>query len=212
MDILSHYKRVIENTDNPVVLELGAAEGEDTVRYVECLKALGRPYRYIAFEPDERNVWHLNRLVEKGGFELVPHAVGDRSGLVGWRASNHPYSGSVKEPKEHMALWPHISFAPPSQIYMEELDNVAARMGIEKVDWIWCDVQGAEDLVIAGGLKTFAKTRFFYTEYIEAEAYAGQIGRDEIHRRLPGTWRIAEDYRSWDKGGDCLFENLSALR
>jgi len=89
------------------------------------------------------------------------------------------------------------------------LDNVAARMQIAKVDWIWCDVQGAEDLVIAGGLKTFARTRFFYTEYIEVEAYVGQIGRDEIHRRLPGRWRIAEDYRSWDKGGDCLFERLT---
>lgn len=35
--------------------------------------------------------------------------------------------------------------------------------------------------------------------------------RDEIHRRLPGNWVISEDYRSWDKGGDCLFQNLSSL-
>ena len=213
MDILSRYKVCIENTDVPVVLELGAAEGEDTVRYLECLKALGRPFRYIAFEPDERNVWHLTRLLEKerGCFELVPHAIGDKNGLVPWRSSNHPYSGSVKEPKAHHELWPHITFSDPGLIYMETLDNVAARMGIDRVDWIWCDVQGAEDLVLAGGQKTFAKSRFFYTEYIEAEAYAGQIGRDEIHARLPGKWRIAEDYHSWDKGGDCLFQNLSSL-
>jgi FkbM family methyltransferase len=209
MDILSRYKVLIENTDCPVVMEIGAAEGEDTTRYLDCLIALGRPFRYIAFEPDERNVWHLTRLLEKKPFELVPHALGDKSGLVPWRSSNHPYSGSVKDPKAHHELWPHISFSEPTMIYMEELDNVAARMQIAKVDWIWCDVQGAEDLVIAGGLKTFARTRFFYTEYIEVEAYVGQIGRDEIHRRLPGRWRIAEDYRSWDKGGDCLFERLT---
>ena len=210
MDIFSRYKAVIENTDNPVVLELGAAEGEDTVRYVEALVALRRPFRYIAFEPDARNVWHLERLLEKVRFELVTHAIGDRSGMVPWRASNHPYSGSVKEPKEHLSLYPFITFSEPSLIYMEKLDHVAKRMGITKVDWIWCDVQGAEDLVLAGGQATFAKTRFFYTEYLECEAYAGQIGRDEIHRRLPGRWVIAEDYRSWEKGGDCLFERLTS--
>ena len=85
-------------------------------------------------------------------------------------------------------------------------------MDFSKVDWIWCDVQGAEDLVIAGGQETLARTRFFYTEYIECEAYEGQIGRDEIHRRLPGTWRIAEDYRQWAQGGDCLFENLTVSK
>ena len=205
MDILSRYKVVIENTDCPVVMEIGAAEGEDTVKYIAALQALGRPFRYIAVEPDERNVWHLTRLKEKLPFELVGHALGDKNGMVPWRSSNHPYSGSVKEPKEHMQLWPHISFSDPTMVYMETLDAVAKREGIEKIDWIWCDVQGAEDLVISGGQETFAKTRYFYTEYIEAEAYAGQIGRDEIHRRLPGNWSIAEDYHSWDKGGDCLF-------
>lgn len=212
MEIFSRYKQVIENTDLPVVLEIGAAEGEDTVRYVEALKALGRPFRYIAFEPDERNVWRLTQLINyptKLPIELVAHALGDKSGMVAWRSSNHPYSGSVKEPREHIALYPHITFAPPSMVYMETLDAVAARMGISRVDWVWCDVQGAEDLVIAGGQKTFAATRYFYTEYIEVQAYEGQIGRDEIHRRLPGRWGIAEDYRSWDKGGDCLFENLT---
>ena len=102
MDIFSRYKAVIENTDCPVVLELGAAEGEDTLRYVEALLALNRPFRYIAFEPDERNIWHLERLREKMTFELCPMAVGDFDGLTPWRSSNHPYSGSVKEPKEHL--------------------------------------------------------------------------------------------------------------
>ena len=43
MDILSRYKVVIENTDRPVVMEIGAAEGEDTVKYIAALQALGVP-------------------------------------------------------------------------------------------------------------------------------------------------------------------------
>ena len=34
--------------------------------------------------------------------------------------------------------------------------------------------------------------------------------RYEIFRRLPGKWQIAEDYRSWQQGGDCLFERLTS--
>ena len=206
MDIFSRYKAVIENTDCPVVLELGAAEGEDTERYVGALLALNRPFRYIAFEPDERNIWHLERLRDKMTFELCPMAVGDFDGLTPWRSSNHPYSGSVKDPKEHLTLYPGIKFGPPETVQMARLDSLA----IGRVDWMWCDVQGSEDLVIAGGQETLSRTRFFYTEYLECEAYEGQIGRDEIHRRLPGNWVIAEDYRSWDQGGDCLFERLTS--
>ena len=206
MDIFSRYKAVIENTYSPVVLEIGAAEGEDTVRYLGALEALGRPFRYIAFEPDQRNVWHLKRLKDKHPFELVAKAVGDRFGVAPWRASNHPYSGSVKAPVEHLTLYPDITFGELDFVGMVRLDDTP----FAKVDWIWCDVQGAEDLVIAGGQETFTRTRFFYTEYLECEAYAGQIGRDEIHRRLPGKWAIAEDYHSWEKGGDCLFERLTS--
>src|ERR1700690_3814928 len=209
MDIFSRYKVVIENTDYPTVLELGAAEGEDTVRYVGALVALNRPFRYIAFEPDERNRWHLERLEEKlnHAFEFYPVALGNPPGVGPWRSSTHPYSGSVKEPKEHLTLYPHITFSPPTTVNMTMLDDYC----IGKVDWIWCDVQGAEDLVIAGGQQTFARTRFFYTEYLEFEAYEGQIGLAEIHRRLPGNWRIVEDYHSWEKGGDCLFERLTSV-
>lgn len=207
MDIFSRYKVVIENTDCPVVLELGAAEGEDTTRYIHALECLKRPFTYIAFEPDHRNIRHLEDLQYKHNFTLVPKAVGDHMGSAPWKASNHPYSGSVKEPKEHLELYPHITFGERSHVPMINLDY----LGLGKVDWIWCDVQGAEDLVIAGGQATLARTRYFYTEYIECEAYAGQIGRDEIHRRLPGYWVIEEDYRGWQKGGDCLFRNLTVF-
>ena len=209
MDILSRYKIVIENTDYPTVLELGAAEGEDTLRYVGALVALNRPFRYVAFEPDRRNVEKLKAHPLKDHFDLFPYALGDCNSSVTFHPSNHPYSGSVKEPVEHLTLYPHIVFTDDYEVSMVRLDDAMRSAGVGKVDWIWCDVQGAEDLVIAGGQETFRRTHWFYTEYIECGAYRGQIGRDEIHRRLPGNWRIAEDYRQWEQGGDCLFRNLT---
>lgn len=211
MDIFSRYKVVIENTDCPVVFELGAAMGEDTVRYLGALESLGRPFRYMAFEPDTRNIWHLSSLTDSHSFELHPYALGDRNETAIFTPSDHPFSGSVKTPVEHMTLWPHIKFGSPYEVQVRRLDDILFGPLLAKVDWIWCDVQGAEDLVLAGGQATFARTRFFYTEYLECEAYQGQIGRDEIHRRLPGRWAIEEDYHSWEKGGDCLFRNLTPM-
>ncbi len=210
MDIFARYKAVVENTDYPTVLEIGAAEGEDTVRYVGALVNLNRPFRYVAFEPDKRNISKIECSPVAWYIDLFPYAVGDSNRVATFHPSNFPYSGSVKQPKEHIGLYPKIHFEEDYDVGMVRLDDAMITAGVGKVDWIWCDVQGAEDLVLAGGQKTFARTKKFYTEYLEVEAYEGQIGRDEIHRRLPGSWRIVEDYHSWEKGGDVLVENLTS--
>ena len=48
--------------------------------------------------------------------------------------------------------------------------------GIDTVDFIWMDVQGAEGEVLGGGKNILVNTRFVYTEYDDRELYEGQIG------------------------------------
>lgn len=69
------------------------------------------------------------------------------------------------------------------------------------IDFIWCDIQGAEAALIQGGRNTFENVRYFYTEYDNAESYAGQKDLAGIMELLPG-WEIVEDY-----GGDVLLRN-----
>jgi hypothetical protein len=64
-------------------------------------------------------------------------------------------------------------------------------VNIPLIDFIWADVQGAEGDVIRGGLATFQRTRYFYTEYIDEELYEGQITLDRMIELLP-RWTIVE--------------------
>jgi FkbM family methyltransferase len=205
--IWEHYAGIVGISLVPTVLEIGAGRGEDTVRLLEPLLALPEHYRYryYAFEPEPKNFPYLRALAVKRPFVAIDAAVGDRNALVPFHPSGDwPYSGSVKEPRKVVVDF-GLTFSPPIQVRMVRLDDMihVNCHNIRNIDFIWCDVQGAEDLVIAGGQEALIRTRYFYTEYYNTEEYAGQIPLSEIHGRLPGNWKLLEDY-----GSDALFQNL----
>ena len=192
-DIYDHILKILASARSSiVVLEIGAGHGDDTVRLVEAVLETGKPYRFFAFECERNNIAPI---VEKVGsrVEIVPCAIGDRAGSVPFIGSGSwAFSGSVKAPREHLKTNPWIPFQEPVEVPMIRLDDFCALRGIERVDFIWADVQGAEDLMIAGGMETLARTGWLYTEYYDTQEYDGQIPLDEIHRRLPGQWERAE--------------------
>lgn len=188
-DIWTHYPGIIAASKSPVVvLEIGCGRAEDTGRMVEWIIGTGKPYVFYVFEPEAKNI---PVIVSKVGsrVNVVASAVGDRNGRVPFIGSGSwPLSGSVKQPKEHLKSYPWIPWEAPVDVDMVRLDDFAVVHALPHVDFIWCDVQGAEDLVIEGGQETLKKTRYFYTEYYNTEEYEGQLPLDEIHRCLPGRW------------------------
>ena len=68
---------------------------------------------------------------------------------------------------------------------------------------IWADVQGAEENLIKGGLKTLSHTKYFYTEYEDDELYEGQITLDQIKNLLPNFKAIGYF------GNNVLFKNTA---
>jgi FkbM family methyltransferase len=202
--IFDYYLKIIAESEMPTVLEIGAGDGADTQRYVAAILKLMRRYRYIAFEPEPKNHEKIDSIPLHNAFEFIGAAVGDRNGRSPWRSSGaYALSGSVKEPRKHLEMWPEVKFDPPSTVPMVRLDDITAQRAIGTIDFIWCDVQGSEDLVIAGAQDTLRRTRFFYTEYYDVEVYSGQIGKREIMARLPGWWKMIRDF-----GSDALFQNF----
>ena len=209
-DIYDHFPQIISEANAPVtVLEIGVGRAEDTGRMVDYIIGTGKPYRFIAFEPE---IGNIPIIADKVANKVVVAnaAVGDRDGEVDFIGSGPwPLSGSVKEPKEHKKSYPWIQWQKPVKVPMVKLDTVALLHGINKVDFIWCDVQGAEDLVLAGGQKILAATRWLYTEFYSTEEYAGQIPLAEIERRLPGKWMAKQVWAGDIAGsGNVLFKNL----
>ncbi len=186
------------NSDAPVILEIGANNGAHTLWFLEIF-----PNATIyAFEPDPRASAKFKARVNDPRVRLVECAIGDvdneeiefymsgglPSGISPERVAEFPegwdMSGSLLPPKSHVERWPGITFDEKIKVPVRALDSWSRENGIGNVDLIWADTQGAEGKVIAGGLDTLSRTRFFYTEYSNDEWYEGQVTLRMIMDRL----------------------------
>jgi FkbM family methyltransferase len=71
------------------------------------------------------------------------------------------------------------------------LDDLYKEYNLDKIDFIWSDIQGAELEMIQGGQVALANTRYLYTECVENRVlYKGQPNLKQIISALPGRWDI----------------------
>jgi FkbM family methyltransferase len=167
-------------------LELGAHDGSDTA----WMAALPDVVIH-AFEPDPRN--HPPPLAN---VVLTRAAVSDRDGRIpfilsdtGW-GQPWTYSSSIRQPKNHLRRYP-VTFGETIEVDSVSLDCYAGHHGLNIVDFIWADIQGAEGDMIEGARKLLSRTRYLYTEYSDEELYQGQATLKEICRMLP-EFRVIE--------------------
>ena len=82
------------------------------------------------------------------------------------------------------------------------LDDIESLQS-DTIDFMWVDVQGAEDIVFTGAEKTLTRTRYVYTEYA-TNLYEGQLNREQLLALFGPNWSIVHDY-----GGDLLLKNIA---
>lgn len=174
-------KRLLRK-DNPVVLEIGTATGEDTASFLKEFPNI----QLYCFEPDPRCIEIHNKKIKDERCKLYEVAISDVDGQVEFhqsggqkpnfdRGSDWKYSSSIRKPKEHLKLVSWCNFEKKIIVQTQKLDTWFQDNEIEEIDFIWADVQGAEENLIKGGLKTLDRTKYFYTEYDNKEMYEGQI-------------------------------------
>jgi FkbM family methyltransferase len=146
---------------------------------------------------------------------LVPVALGAADGTTPFYASRGApsrewaerlpegwdLSGSIRRPRRHLRRAPWCQFDAGTPVPVRSLDSWTDEAGIGRIDLIWADVQGAEIDLIAGGSRTLARTRYFYTEYSNEELYEGQVNLAGLRQRLP-QFDLVQRYP-----GDALFAN-----
>lgn len=195
------------NRPNPIIFEIGCADGGDTEDFVKTF--FDTDFHLYCFEPEPTNVEIFkNRKFDENVF-LFEGAVGDYEGTTNFnRSRDHidlnclRYSGSIKKPKEHLNEWTTIIFDEEIEILITSLDGFCEKQNIEHIDFIWADVQGAEDKLIIGANGILKNTRYLYTEYSNKEYYTGQIGLTNIMNLLGNDWEILKDF-----GTDVLLRN-----
>jgi len=177
---------------DPLLLEVGCHEGEDTAK---MLAAMPQATVYC-FEPDPRPIARFRTLfIDDSRVVLYRGAVTDKDGTTAFYPStgkaghsdDWDYSGSLRKPTGHLIRSPEIKFKPPIEVQCTRLDTwLADNPYIRMIDFIWIDVQGGQQALIAGGKLTLALTRFVYIECHQQPLYDGEPTQKGLVALLPG--------------------------
>ena len=209
------YNFIKDNFDEEsVIFEIGVHIGKDTERIKELT---GSNFIY-GFEPDPRNIKILeerNRLsIFKKFYDCALSNIDGES--IFYLSSGHPpevykdpdmnkewsASNSLKVPKNHLDIHRWCKFDERLNVKTSRLDHVCNDIGLNKIDLVWMDVQGAEDLVIEGMGEFKNNIRFIYTEYNNDDLYDGSPTLQRIISSLGEGWTAEAIYQN-----DVLLKN-----
>ncbi len=198
--------KALISKSNPVILEIGSANGDNTLDFINTFN--DTDFKLYGFEPEQKNIALIESKVSSPKFELFKGVVSDMDGEITFNRSrtDNPddlsLSGSIMKPKNHLKIWDWIHFDESVTVPSITLDSFHKAKNLDIIDFIWCDVQGAEEKVINGGKETLANhVRYLFTEYSDDEQYEGQPGLKKILNLLPTFEVIRND------GKDVLLKN-----
>lgn len=181
-----------------LILEIGAADGTDTLDMFTLAKSFGHTPSIHAFEPDPRNsVLYRKRLwMVRTDFNTC--AVSDHDGTqpMWFSDGKHPnhsdgwsFSNTLKQPTGHYKRYPWVTFNDPKSTLVDTitLDTYYKKwLAQHVVDMIWADVNGAEREMIAGARGTLQRTRYLLTEFARGQQlFEGQVTMWDLARLLP---------------------------
>ena len=201
----------VQNLDLKTLIEIGMHFGEDTERF----RAMHPTARIIGFEPDPRNIKMitdakidklcefypvaLSNKNEQSEFYMssgnCPAYIDDKHNSNDWSSSS-----SLKKPTGHLTAHKWVTFPNKVIVQCIRLDDLET-IKDTIIDFIWVDVQGAEDIVFSGAKNTLSRTRYVYTEYA-TDLYEGQLNRDQLLALFGSDWLVVYDF-----GGDILLKN-----
>lgn len=199
----------IRNLNVKTFIEIGMHFGEDTEKF----RAMHPDARIIGFEPDPRNIKMITDAKIDKLCEFYPIALSNKNeerefymssgkcpAYIDEKHSTNDWSSSssLKRPTGHLTAHRWVTFPNKSIVKCMRLDDVIQDTII---DFIWVDVQGAEDIVFTGATNTLSRTRYVYTEYA-TDLYEGQLNREQLLALFGSDWSVVHDF-----GGDILLKN-----
>jgi FkbM family methyltransferase len=198
---------LIKSINPSLLIEIGSNVGSDTERF----KSLAPNAKIIGFEPDPRNLAVLKSRGISKFATIEPYAISNVTGKQTFYLSSGEYSGvkdwsyssSLKKPTEHLNVWPSITFDQKIEVDALRLDDYPGIQN-QTIDFIWMDVQGAEELVFSGASKTLKRTKWIYTEFSNRPLYENQKSLDQLMDLLGKSWLIHTIYES-----DVLLKNIT---
>lgn len=203
-------KRLI-NRENPIILDIGCYDGKDSkeiaAQFENCI--------IHCFDADPRSQKLFNKLnAGNKKLNLWKMAICAANGQIEFNLSDSKTrrhydfqdswsaSSSIAKPKFHKELFPDVHFRKKITVPCMKLDSWYSQILKGKIiDFIWADVNGAEEDLVIGGLNTIQnQTRFLYIEVSDKEFYEGEIKKDDFLKLLP-DFEVLGTYK--DEGNFC---------
>ncbi len=160
--------------ENPIIVEAGAHIGTDTI---EMSKLWPKGFIF-AFEPIPLLFQQLKQRTSKHrNIMCIQRALSNTNGKATMFVSQGNINGSSSlfKPKEHLNVDPTITFPEQTIVETITLDEWAQRLGLQRIDFLWLDMQGAEPIALQASTKILKTVKAIYTEVSFAELYEGII-------------------------------------
>ena len=185
--------KIFKTQDPLVIFDIGACEGEDSIRYARLFPNS----RVYTFEPLPENQALVLANFEKFGVknaELQSFALADREGTSTfhvssgkppkkWEGEQWNYgnkSSSLLKPELHNERFDWIEFNRSIEVQCNRIDGFLAKNHLKHIDFIHMDVQGAELLALKGAGSKISEITSIWLEVSEEELYKNQVLKNEL--------------------------------
>jgi FkbM family methyltransferase len=199
----------IKHIENPVILDAGAADGADTIRFAKIFPSAS----IYAFEPVSMNYEILKQQVSKyRNVKTFKMALADYNGESEMNISENATqsdsvasSSSLLEPQEHLKIHPHITFNKKEVVSTITLDSWAKKEGIDHIDVLWLDMQGMEYKVLKSSVEIIKTVQVIYTEVSLMEMYKDSILYKDYKKWLKSIgFEVVKEELLWEDMGNIL--------
>lgn len=170
------------DSPSPVIVEAGAFDGVDTLRFAQRWPA-GVVH---AFEPVAELMVRVREKtkdcpnVRLHELALVGDPSVDRTTLHVAASGEPNASSSILAPGDHLSVFPDVDLAGSVTVPATTLDAWAESQAVTAVDLLWLDLQGAELMVLGQGEHILRSTRVVHLEVSRRPLYEGSATWDAV--------------------------------
>lgn len=174
---LSWVEKYAPDLDPKIIFEFGSYDGGDGVRFKQKYQT-AKVFSIEACPILFSQIVTMNEL-HRAGLEIHHLAISDIDGVVSFYQcidtnrgpDQFGGAGSILERTQlHLDEFPHLSYPKPVDVQAKRLDTFCGEHGIESIDILHVDVEGAEMKVLLG-LGTIRPKMIFLEKHLGKDWY-----------------------------------------
>ncbi len=191
---------------SPVIIDCGAHIGADSIELAKIFPK-GKIH---SFEPVP-SVYKQLRSNSKNQSNIFCYkvALSNTNGIARMFVSNgsSDASSSLLAPTAHLTDHPDVYFDYNIEVQTQTLDTWATKNNIEKVDFLWLDMQGFELRMLQASNRILSTVKAIHTEVSTRETYENAVLYNDFRKWLEvqGFKVIAEAIPEGTDMGNVLF-------